>query len=105
QFTPSATGNRNTKLTVTPARPGATPVRTDVVGGVGVPPDGFTATPNPLPFGQHPALTTSPGTLTIGNQGRIPFTITAVALPAGSGLFPGDYTITGNTCQNRQLAR
>jgi hypothetical protein len=104
RFTPSVTGDRHATLTVTPA--GRAPVTIDILGGVGVPPDGFTADPNPLAFTPaRLALSPSgPGTVTIGNRGRVPFTITSITRPAGTKVFQNDYTVTRNDCLNRTLA-
>jgi len=103
RFTPSVLGARRATLTVTPH--GRTPVVIGVIGGVGVPRDGFQANPNPLKFGQRLALSPSgPGAVTISNGGRIPFTIKTVTLAAGSKLFPVDYKITQNSCLNTTLA-
>jgi hypothetical protein len=101
-FTPTAVGARHATLTVTPR--GRTPVTIDITGGVGVPPDGFTASPNPLAFGQRLALSPSgPGTVTVRNVGRLPFTVKAVTLPNGGALFGIDYKIVQNTCVNKTI--
>jgi hypothetical protein len=102
QFRPTFPGARHATLTVQPA--GRAPVDIDLTGGVGVPPEGFTADPNPLAFGQRLALSPSgPGRLRISNQGRLPFTILSITKPGGAALAPGDYAIPQNTCLHRTL--
>jgi hypothetical protein len=102
RFTPSAVGERHATLTVTPR--GRTPVAIDVTGGVGVPADGFRASPDPLAFGQRlPLSTTGPGPVTVSNGGRLPFTVRAVTLPTGGAVFGTDYRIAQNTCVGRTI--
>src|SRR5262249_46218802 len=96
RFTPTTEGSpRHATLVVTPH--GRPPVTIDLTGGVGVPPDGFQAGPNPMTFGQRLPLSPSrPGLLTISNAGRVPLTITSVTRPGGGTLFPGDYAVSQN---------
>jgi hypothetical protein len=131
-FTPTAEGDRHATLTVHPR--GRTPVTIDVTGrGVpvdtttttgettgdpgtttgdpgdpgdpGTPPDGFTATPNPLDFGQRLALSPSPlKAVTVRNGGTVPLRVERTTLPVGRALFGGDYRIARNGCLNRTIA-
>jgi hypothetical protein len=104
RYTPSVTGERHATLTVTAV--GRAPVQIALTGGVGVPPDGFTATPNPLPFTPaRLALSRSgPGIVTIRNLGRLPFTIDSLTRPGGTRVFQNDYVITQDNCLHQTLA-
>jgi hypothetical protein len=102
QYTPTSEGERHATLTIKPA--GRDPITIDITGGVGVPPDGFTARPDPLNFGQRLALSPSgPKVLTVTNNGRVPLGVRDVTLPVGGKIFGKDYKITQNTCTNKNL--
>jgi WD40 repeat protein len=101
-YTPTSEGERHATLTVTPV--GRDPITVDLTGGVGVPPDGFTAGPNPLDFGQRLALSPSgPRAITVTNRGRVPLGVRQVTLPVGGKVFGKDYRITSNTCSGKNL--
>ncbi|HJP73299.1 MAG TPA: choice-of-anchor D domain-containing protein [Pseudonocardiaceae bacterium] len=102
RYAPQAPGDRTATLVVTAPVPASVPLS----GGSGPPINGFLATPNPVAFpGQRLALTpSSPQTVTVANTSAAPFTITGVSLPAGPGLYPGDYAIETDSCLGATLA-
>jgi hypothetical protein len=102
RYVPLGPGDRSASLIV--AAP--SPVGIPLSGGAGPPINGFQATPDPVVFpGQRLALTSSaPQTVTIANTSAAPFTITAVSLPAGPGLYPGDFVIDADSCLGSTLA-
>jgi hypothetical protein len=102
RFTPTVPGKRTATLTVTPHVGARLPI--PVTAGVGVPPDGFRASPNPMGFGQRLPLSPSgPATLTVSNSGRLPFTVFSVTRPAGGALFPDDYAVSQDTCTGQTV--
>jgi hypothetical protein len=107
RFGPSTTGNRNGGVTMT-VSDGNPPVVVPVSGsGVAavVPVSAFQASPNPLNFpGSQLALTSNgPQFVTVTDTGNGPLKITTVTVLTGASLFPGDYTITSDTCANTTL--
>ncbi len=101
RFVPGAVGPRSGTITLTPTRGSSA---TGELTGIGLPPKvpGFLAVPDPLAFGVQPLFVPSAAKpVTVTNTGSAPLTITAVAL---TGSFPGDYTITGNTCLAAAIA-
>jgi hypothetical protein len=59
------------------------------------------ASPQEVNFGNQPVgETSSPRTVTLKNNTGGAITVTGISLPAGPGLFNGDYGLRNNFCQN-----
>ncbi|MDQ3885927.1 MAG: choice-of-anchor D domain-containing protein [Actinomycetota bacterium] len=106
QFAPSVVGPHQAVLEVRYRGLGS-PLAVPLSGLADVaPPQAFSATPNPLAFGDNLTLSTNPpAAVTVTNNGRGQLRIDNVSLPpnGGTGKHPEDYAITANTCANRTL--
>jgi hypothetical protein len=110
-FRPTATGTRLAALRFTDNSNNVVGSTQDVtLTGTGTAP-AISATPNPVAFGNStvPALlragTTVTKTVSVTNSGSAPLAITTSTLGAATtSSFPGDYTITANTCTNTTRA-
>jgi hypothetical protein len=106
RFSPSEVGPRRAVLEIRYRGTGS-PLPIPLSGiGDQQPPRAFTSVPEPLSFGAHLPLSTSPpGEVTVRNTGAAPMTVSAVSIPAdvGAGQFPRDYTIIADNCTGRTL--
>jgi hypothetical protein len=92
-FTPTATGTRTGKLTITDSAP-ASPQKVSLHGSA----TDISLSPPRLNFGSHPVGSTSkPKTVTVTNEGSVAVNFTGAGIVIG-GTDPTEFPISATTC-------